>query len=71
MKLKILLAMVAIAFTGCAGLGTVTKNLAKDGAIVRADVNSPWGKQTLIRVGATTNSVRIGPDGQIEINKPR
>lgn len=68
-KLKLSLALIAAcAFTGCAGYGNITKNLAKDGAIVRADVGSPWGKQTIVRIGGTTNRVKIGKDGEIEIN---
>lgn len=63
-----LLFLIPILLCGCAGYGTITKNLSKDGAIIRADVNSPWGKQTIVRVGTTTNSVRVTPDGEIIIN---
>lgn len=63
--------MVAIPLLYCGCYGTITKNLAKDGAIVRADVNSPWGKQTIVRIGTTTNSVRVTTDGEIIVNGKR
>lgn len=71
MKKSLLLLAVALASTFLSGCsyGTLSKNLAEDGAIVRADVNSPWGKQTIVRIGTTTNSVRISTDGEIVINE--
>ena len=56
---------------GCAGYGNVSKNLSEDGAIVKAKIGTPWGVQDIIRVGETTNSVEITPDGSILINHPR
>jgi hypothetical protein len=51
-------------FSGCAGYGTITRNLSKDGAIVR--VVTPYGN--FLRIGTTTNQVRITADGTITIN---
>ena len=61
------LAMMA----GCASYqpGVISKNifsgLAADGAIVR--VPTPYGPA--IRIGSTTNSVRVTPDGEVIINE--
>ena len=66
-----LLLIIPFLFCGCAGYGTIAKNLAKDGAIVRADINSPWGKQTFLRIGTTTNQMRVTADGEIVINEPK
>lgn len=61
-------AALALLAAGCAGYGTITKKLAEDAAIVRADINSPWGKQTIVRIGTTTNQVRITADGDVIVN---
>lgn len=61
-KLSLLLPLL---FCGCAGYGTITKNLAKDGAIIYAP--TPYG--TVIRIGDTKNTVRVPtPNGEIVIN---
>lgn len=54
--------------SGCAGYGSLSRNLAKDGAIVRAEIGTPWGVQKILRIGSTTNAVLIGPDGTVVIN---
>ena len=61
-----LLLLIPLILCGCTGYGTITKNLAKDGAIVH--VNSPhYGQFT--RIGTTTNTVRVPtPSGDIVIN---
>ena len=59
---------LAICATGCTTYGRLSANLAKDSAIIVADVNSPWGKQTFIRVGVTTNRVVI-ENGTVSINQ--
>jgi hypothetical protein len=64
-KNLILLSLIPLLFSGCAGYGTITRNLSKDGAIVR--VVTPYGVFT--RVGTTTNSVRITTNGDIYINE--
>lgn len=68
MKKHLLLIAWVFLLCGCTSYGTITKNLSKDGAIVRADINSPWGKQTIVRIGTTTNSVRVTTDGEIIVN---
>lgn len=68
MKKLLTLAMLPLILCGCSGYGTISKNLAKDGAILWLDVNSPWGKQKAVRVGTTTNRVEITADGEIVIN---
>jgi hypothetical protein len=68
MKKLLFILPCAALLCGCQGYGTITKNLSEDGAIVRADVNSPWGKQTIVRIGTTTNRVRVTADGEIIVN---
>lgn len=66
---KLLFSTLALTILcGCTGYGNITKNLSKDAAIVRIDINSPWGKQTFVRVGAPTNSVSVSADGSIITN---
>lgn len=63
-KLKLTLAAaLMLALTGCSTMGTIAKHLSKDGAIVHVDV----AKQTLTRVGTTTNQVEVS-NGNITIN---
>lgn len=68
MKKLMLLAAVLCVLVGCSTYGTVTKNLATDGAVVRADLNSPWGNQNFIRIGTTTNTVHVTEKGDIWVN---
>lgn len=59
-------ALVALVVTtGCAGYGTITRNLAANGAVGRVELSSPWGPQKIIRSGETTNTVVIDPEGRI------
>lgn len=68
-KLFILgMAFVAVLCSGCSGLSGIIKASAKDPAIVVARVGTPWGVQQLTRIGGTTNSVSIAPDGTVSIN---
>lgn len=70
MKMKIIAVLImALCFTGCTG--RALRDLSKNGAIVRADINSPWGKQTVTRIGTTTNSVRVTVDGEIIVNEQK
>lgn len=70
MKKKILVLVPLLLLTGgCAQYGTVSRELAKNGAIVKMKIGTPWGVQDIIRVGTTTNKVEIRPDGTIIINQ--
>lgn len=62
---------LALLLTGCAGYGTITKNLSEDGAIIKAKIGTPWGVQDIVRIGETSNSVEVGPDGTIRVNPPK
>jgi hypothetical protein len=62
-----MIALIALC-SGCAGYGTITRNLAEDGAIVVAKIGTPWGVQEITRVGTTTNTVLIEPGGRVVIN---
>lgn len=55
-------------FSGCAGYGSISRALAKNGAIARMEMSSPWGPQKFLRVGTTTNTVMIEPDGTVWVN---
>ena len=61
-------AALACLVSGCAGYGMISKNLGDDGAILVIDSKSIYGQNKLTRVGETTNSVVIDPDGTIIIN---
>jgi hypothetical protein len=51
---------------GCASYGNVSKNLADDGAIVKAKIGTPWGLQDILRIGENTNNaVMVMPDGTV------
>jgi hypothetical protein len=63
-KLVVALAMIALT-SGCVGYGTITRNLAENGAVGRVEMSSPWGPQKFIRSGETTNTVVIDTDGRI------
>lgn len=70
MKKTLLLAAWVLLITGCASYrpGQITKNafggLADDGAILR--VPTPYG--VALRIGETTNMVRVTAEGEIVIN---
>lgn len=61
-------AFVALVGAGCSSLSSVAKQLKDDPAIVVVNVGSPWGQQKLVRIGGTTNSVAVSPDGTVTIN---
>jgi hypothetical protein len=63
-NLVVALAMIALT-SGCVGYGTITRNLAENGAVGRVEMSSPWGPQKFIRSGETTNTVVIDTDGRI------
>lgn len=64
----ILISLIPLLLCGCLGTGAITRNLAKDGAIVIADINSPYGKQKFVRIGTTTNRVEVTEQGHVIIN---
>jgi hypothetical protein len=65
---KMLLVIPALLLCGCTGFGSLSKNLAEDAAIVKLKIGSPWGLQDVLRIGGTTNTVIITPDGSVTIN---
>lgn len=62
------MALVAVVGAGCSGLSGISKNIKDDQAIVVVKVMTPWGPQHMTRIGGTTNSVTVGPDGKVTIN---
>ncbi len=65
-----LVGMIAITSlgSGCGGLAKTARALSKDEAIVIVEVNTPYGKQKLTRIGGTSNSVEVSTDGTVVIN---
>jgi hypothetical protein len=69
LRLQIVAALaLCLLTTGCVGYGNVTRNLSQDGAIVVAEIGSPWGVQKITRIGATSNTVLVEKDGRVIIN---
>ena len=70
MKRLALLALLLPA-VGCstANLSKLVGQLKNDPAIVAAKVTSLYGTAQLTRVGGSTNSVTVSPDGTISINR--
>ena len=74
--MKKLLLVPIFALTGCAHFGTemaqISKAIANDPAsfTINLGLTTPWGSQTvkMTRVGGSTNSVIVSPDGVIQIN---
>jgi len=62
---------IALASAGCSGLGggvgRISKNLAKDPAIVVVRLGTPWGTESFTRVGGQNDNVTVSPDGSITI----
>jgi hypothetical protein len=54
---------------GCASGPAIVKALAKDQAIVTGNIMTPYGSSRFTRIGATTNTVVISPDGTVTVNK--
>jgi hypothetical protein len=57
-------------FPGCTSTN-ITKlvgALAKDPAIVSVYVPTMYGAVKFVRVGSTTNSVDVSPDGNVKVN---
>lgn len=68
MKKLLVLSLVVLASAGCSTMKGTAQALAEDGAIIDLNLNSPWGEQSLRRIGTTTNTVVIDKDGRITIN---
>jgi len=47
----------------------VMNSLAKDPAIVSGSVQTVYGTARFTRIGGTTNSVTVSPDGTVTVNK--
>lgn len=72
MKSLVLIAALAlIPLTGCAtrNLAASLKELGDDPAIVVGSINTVYGTAKLVRIGVTTNSVTVNPDGTVTVNK--
>lgn len=66
-KLLVLSAAIAL-LSGCVSMSKLAKELKNDPAIVTVRMGTPWGNQLLNRIGGTTNSVDVLPDGTVRIN---
>ena len=68
MKKIIAISAIAILLSGCVSMTKLAKALKDDPAIVTVRMGTPWGNQLLNRIGGTTNSVDVLPDGTVRIN---
>lgn len=71
--MKTILALsLLLVLTGCSttNISKLTQALSKDPAIVSVKVSSVYGTVNVVRVGTTTNSVTVSPDGTVTVNKP-
>lgn len=69
MKKQIIIAALAcVALTGCTSMADYAKALANDQAIVAVRLGTPWGTESLTRIGGTTNAVTVNTDGSVSIN---
>lgn len=69
MNKKTLPFILAVAAScGCTNTASLARALAKDPAIVSVRIGTPWGTQTLTRVGGSTNQVTVGTDGAVTVN---
>lgn len=66
-----LVLMVTALFTGCTSMKGVAKAFKNDPAIVVVRMGTPWGNQSMTRIGGTTNSVTVSPEGNVTINQAR
>lgn len=68
---RILVLLPCAALCGCTSSGNFAKTfkaLGEDPAIVSAVLGTPWGVQRFVRIGGTTNSVMVSPDGTVTVN---
>jgi hypothetical protein len=71
MKTLAILAVVALVTSGCLSsksLSPIIKELAKDPAVVNITAVSPGFTFSMSRVGVTTNSVTVAPNGALTVN---
>ncbi len=68
---KIIPLLLVIPLVGCStrALNALAKNLKGDQAIVVGKVSSIYGTVSLVRIGGTTYSVTVAPDGTVSVNK--
>lgn len=68
---KLLLSLLSVGLlSGCAGAANVVKAFGKDRAIFIVNAGTPYGAQRIVRIGETTNSVTVSPEGAVTINGP-
>lgn len=68
--MKKLVFLILLPLCGCSSTN-ITKlvgALAKDPAIVSVYVPTMYGAVKFVRVGSTTNSVDVSPDGNVKVN---
>lgn len=67
-RLVLLAAVLILPLCGCSAASGVAKKLKGDPAIVVVKLATPWGPQSVVRIGGqTNNSVTINLDGSITI----
>jgi len=67
---RILTLSACVALCGCTpNLAKSMKALGDDPAILVGSVQSVYGTVKVTRIGGTTNSVTVSPDGTVTVNK--
>ncbi len=64
---------LCLSLCGCSAtnISRLSRELAKDPAIVSVQVRSVYGTVNFVRVGTTTNGVTVSPDGTVTVNQTR
>jgi len=65
--------LVVMGLSGCAAgsAAKFAKALGNDKAIFVINAGTPYGTQKIVRIGDTTNSVVVTPEGQVSVNTSR
>lgn len=71
--LRTAMLLAALLLTGCAAgsAAKFAKALGNDHAIFVINAGTPYGQQKIVRIGETTNSVLVTPEGAVNVNGPR
>lgn len=70
-RILVLTALAALPLCGCmssAGFSKTIRELSRDPAIVSGTIQTPYGAARFVRIGGTTNSVTVSPDGTVTVN---
>ena len=64
MKIQLaIIALSALAFTGCTSMSSIVRELAKDPAAVHVAIMTPYGSLVYDRANPGTNEISVGSNG--------